>query len=107
MQSKNESIILFFCHGSHYLAHFSMLIFPTFALWIQNEISLSLAQTLNLGFWMYLFFGLFALPVGYLNDRWKQSSRWFLIVFLIGTSLGYLWIATAKMLYTCEFLCYF
>ena len=96
LQSKNESIILFFCHGSHYLAHFSMLIFPTFALWIQNELDLSLAHTLNLGFWMYLFFGLFSLPVGYLNDRWKQSSRWFLIVFLIGTSLGYLWIAAAK-----------
>ena len=92
---KNETRILFFCHMGHFLAHFSMLTYPTLVFSISDTFGYSLMQTLNIAFWMYLLFGLVSLPMGYLNDR-LGNSKLFLVFFFLGTGLSYLLIAAAK-----------
>jgi MFS family permease len=46
-----------------------MLAFPTLAMWIQRDLGLSFGETVALGFWMYLLYGLTALPFGWLATR--------------------------------------
>lgn len=46
-----------------------MLVFPAILLPLSSHFNLELGQTLALSFWMYLFFGVSALPWGMLSDR--------------------------------------
>lgn len=82
----NEKRVLLLCGVGHFTVHFYMLLYPTLALFIYDEIGLSLAKTLNLAFWMYLFFGLFAVPLGYIGDRWRMRPM--LVGMMFGISAG-------------------
>ncbi len=46
-----------------------MLVFPAILLPLSGDLGLGMADTLDLGFWMYLLFGVTALPWGILADR--------------------------------------
>jgi MFS family permease len=59
-----------------------MLLFPSLSLWIYQDLEIGLPETLHLGFPMYLLFGLTALPMGFLGDRW--SNRKMLISMMLG-----------------------
>ncbi len=48
--------------------------FPSLALWAHKEFQLGLPETLNLGFTMYLLFGLVSLPMGLLADRYGHKQ---------------------------------
>jgi len=80
--NSNEKKILWFCGVGHFYAHFYMLLFPSLALWIRDDFGLSLPETLNLGFLMYLLFGILAVPMGFLADRW--GHRKLLVAMLVG-----------------------
>jgi MFS family permease len=82
--NRNEKKVLLLCGAGHFIVHFYMLLFPTLALFLHEEMGLSLAETLNLAFWMYLFFGLFAVPLGYIGDRWKNRPMLVGMMFGIG-----------------------
>ncbi len=84
--SKNEKKILLLCGSGHFCSHFYMLMFPSLALWVHKDFGLSLADTLNLGFLMYLLFGLMALPMGVLGDR--LGNRNMLILMHLGTGIS-------------------
>ena len=82
----NEKKILFFCGSGHFYVHFYMVMFPSLALWIRSDLHMSLPDTLNLGFWMYLLFGVVGLPMGALADRW--SGRNLMVIMLTGSGLS-------------------
>ncbi len=59
-----------------------MLVFPAILLPLSGRLGMSLADTLDLGFWMYLLFGITALPWGMLADR--VGARPMLGMFYLG-----------------------
>jgi MFS family permease len=63
-----------------------MLVFPSLALSLKAAFDLPLQQVLALSFWMYLLYGLAALPAGIITDL--VNSRLMLALCLIGMGLG-------------------
>jgi MFS family permease len=81
MNTSDRSILTVTCYG-HFLSHFNMLVFPAILLPLSGRLGLSMAATLDLAFWMYLLFGLSALPWGMLAD--KFGPRPMLGLFYLG-----------------------
>ena len=79
---RQERAILSATGYGHFLSHFNMLVFPALALPLSKNFGLDLAATLDLGFWMYLLFGITALPWGILADRF--GSKPLLALFYLG-----------------------
>ena len=71
------------CGFGHFACHFFMLAFPALCLWMRKDLALSDADTINIGFYMYLLFGLFSLPAGFISDRW--NGRAMLLIFCFGS----------------------
>ena len=63
--TANERRILLLCGWGHFYSHFYMLAFPSLAMWIQKEFGLPFGDVVALGFWMYLLYGVAALPFAY------------------------------------------
>jgi MFS family permease len=68
MNTSDKAILTVTCYG-HFLSHFNMLVFPAILLPLSARMGLDMAATLELAFWMYLLFGLTALPWGMLADK--------------------------------------
>ena len=81
MNISDRSILTVTCYG-HFLSHFNMLVFPAILLPLSARLGLDMATTLDLAFWMYLLFGLTALPWGILADR--IGPRPMLALFYLG-----------------------
>ena len=60
------------------MSHFNMLVFPAVVLPLAGRLNMDMAQVLGISFWMYLLFGLTALPWGIAADRWGAKSLMFL-----------------------------
>ena len=84
MNSSDRSILTVTCYG-HFLSHFNMLVFPAILLPLSARLGLDMAVTLDLAFWMYLLFGLTALPWGMLADR--IGPRPMLALFYFGAGI--------------------
>lgn len=63
-----------------------MLVFPAILLPLAAHLQLDVGSTLDLAFWMYLLFGLSALPWGLLAD--KFGPRPLLTIFYVGAGLS-------------------
>jgi MFS family permease len=81
MNTQERAILSSTGYG-HFLSHCNMLVFPALALPLSQHFGLDLAVTLDLGFWMYLLFGITALPWGILAD--KFGPRPLLALFYLG-----------------------
>jgi MFS family permease len=81
MISNEQKIIIVSCY-CHFLSHFYMLIFPSLVMPLTKYFEMSIPEVLSLGFLMYLFFGLGALPMGILTDLW--NGRRMLTIYLLG-----------------------
>jgi MFS family permease len=68
MNANERKILSITCFG-HFMSHFNMLIFPALVLPLMQRYGMDLAAVLALSFWMYLLFGITALPWGLLSDR--------------------------------------
>ncbi len=84
MNSSDRSILTVTCYG-HFLSHFNMLVFPAILLPLSAQLGLDMAAVLDLAFWMYLLFGLTALPWGILADRF--GPRPLLVLFYLGAGI--------------------
>ncbi|MEA3469508.1 MAG: MFS transporter [Thermodesulfobacteriota bacterium] len=84
MSPRERSILTVSCYG-HFMSHFNMLVFPAILLPLTAKLGMDMVQTLALSFWMYLLFGLTALPWGLLGDRF--GSRPLLLLFYIGAGI--------------------
>jgi len=55
------------------MSHFNMLVFPAVLLPLSLKMQMSMVDTLALSFWMYLLFGISALPWGIAADRFGEK----------------------------------
>jgi MFS family permease len=84
MNSRERSILSVTCYG-HFVSHFNMLVFPAVLLPLTVRMGMDMGQVLALSFWMYLLFGVTALPWGLLADRF--GSRPLLVIFHLGAGI--------------------
>lgn len=68
MTDNERNVLITTCFG-HFLSHFNMLVFPAVVLPLSSRLNLPLAEVLAVSFWMYLLFGITALPWGLAADR--------------------------------------
>lgn len=85
LNSKEKNILLTTCCG-HFLSHFNMLVFPALVLPLSTRFDLNLTTVIGFSFWMYLLFGLTALPWGIIADR--LGARPLFFIFYTGAGLS-------------------
>ena len=90
MRPQEQSILINSCFG-HFITHFNMLVFPAVVLPLTGRLGLDMAQVLGLSFWMYLLYGISALPWGILADRF--GAKPFMRLFFLGAGLSGLFAA--------------
>jgi MFS family permease len=90
MNSHERRILVVTCFG-HFVSHFNMLVFPALLLPLTGLLNMEMTSVLGLSFWMYLFFGITALPWGIAADRW--GAKPFLLLFYGGAGLSSLAVA--------------
>ena len=81
MSPREQSLLKVTCFG-HFISHFNMLVFPAVLLPLTAQMGMNMGQVLVLSFWMYLLFGVTALPWGLLADRF--GSKPLLLLFHLG-----------------------
>jgi MFS family permease len=78
----------------HFFVHLYELSFPAIALTVREDLGWSLGEVLRVSFGMYLLFGLGALPMGLVTDRWR--ARWMLVLCLLGAGTGAILAAVSQ-----------
>lgn len=101
--SPNERNILTITSFGHFIGHFNMLMFPALVLPLTNRFGMELSQVLALSFWMYLLYGISALPWGLLSDVFGAKS----LLFTFYTGAGLCGLAAAFFMdsYKIFFVC--
>jgi MFS family permease len=72
MTRTEHNVLITTCFG-HFLSHFNMLVFPAVVLPLAGRLEMSLSAALDISFWMYLLFGLTALPWGLMADKFGAT----------------------------------
>lgn len=85
MTPNERNILTITCFG-HFVTHFNMLMFPSLVIPLTASFGMELSQVLTLSFWMYLLFGVTALPWGLLSDAFGAKSL--LLTFYTGAGLS-------------------
>lgn len=84
--SDERRILLITC-PAHFFCHFFILVFPAVTIPIMNSLGMQLEDVVKLSFLMYLFFGVFALPVGILVDHWQAKRMIVIGTLMMGAGL--------------------
>ena len=84
MEPRERRILIVTSFG-HFLSHFNMLVFPAVVLPLVSRLGMDMADVLRLSFWMYLCFGLSAMPWGLVGDRWNAVRL--MRLFFLGAGL--------------------
>ena len=63
-----------FLNWAHFLDHYVILIFPTVVIGLEAVYGRSYGELLVLSTAMFTAFGLFALPSGWLADKWSRAT---------------------------------
>ena len=90
MSRRELCILVTTCFG-HSMSHINVLVFPSLLLPLSVRLGLPLADVIGISFWMYLLFGITALPWGVAADRW--GARPLMAVFYLGSALSGLLVA--------------
>jgi MFS family permease len=86
-----------FLNWAHALDHFVVLIYPTVVIELQAVSGESYATLIALSTASFIAFGLFALPAGWLGDRWSRRNM--MVGFYFGCGLSLVGAALAPSLY--------
>ncbi|RLB42277.1 MAG: hypothetical protein DRH12_06015 [Deltaproteobacteria bacterium] len=95
LDSGERRILVVTCFG-HFMSHFNMLVFPALLIPLATRLSMSMGTTLGLSFWMYLLFGVTALPWGVVADR--VGAKPLMLTFYLGA--GFSGLSAALLLDT-------
>ena len=85
MPTRERCILINTSYG-HFMSHLNMLVFPAVVLPLTDVFGMQITGILAMSFWMYLLFGLTALPWGLAADRWGAGPL--LGVFYSGAGLA-------------------
>lgn len=85
LNAHERRILLTTAYG-HFMSHFNMLVFPALVIPLTLRLNLEVAVILGLSFWMYLLFGVTALPWGIIADR--LGARKLMFIFFLGTGFA-------------------
>jgi MFS family permease len=83
---EEHRILLITCPG-HFFTHFFTLAFPAIAIPLTTAFAMPLEDVVKLSFWMYLLYGVLALPVGLAADRWRAKPMLVFGIALMGAGL--------------------
>lgn len=83
---EEHRILLITCPG-HFFTHFFTLAFPAIAIPLTTAFDMPLEDVVKLSFWMYLLFGVLALPVGLAADRWRAKPMLVSGIAIMGAGL--------------------
>ena len=92
LAARNERNVVLLTGAGHFSTHFFELMYPTLAVALARDTGTPFDQVLGWSFLGYLFFGLGALPFGFLGDR--ISARALIITGIAG--MGIFAIATGE-----------
>lgn len=85
--SEDEhNILLITCPG-HFFTHFFTLTFPAITIPLTAAFGMPLEAVVKLSFWMYLLYGVLAIPVGLAADRWPAKPMMAGGIGLMGAGL--------------------
>ena len=84
MSQNEKNILIISCFG-HFMSHFNMLMFPALVMPLTGKFGMEMTAVLALSFWMYLLFGLSALPWGLLTDA--VGAKPMMLGFFVGAGL--------------------
>jgi MFS family permease len=90
-----------FLNWAHGIDHFVVLIYPTVVIELQAVYGESYATLIALSTASFIAFGLFALPAGWLGDRWSRRNM--MVGFYFGCGLSLVGAAFAPSLYVLAF----
>src|SRR5689334_22233714 len=76
-----------FINLGHLLDHLAMLVFPTAVVALARDWNLPYSELLPLALGSFIAFGVFAIPAGWLADRWSRYRVMAVFFFGIGVSL--------------------
>ena len=76
-----------FLNLAHAIDHFVLLIFPTIVIGLEVVFHRPYAEMIALSTAMFVAFGLFSLPAGWLADRWSRRTMMALFYFGCGVAL--------------------
>lgn len=85
MNNDDRRVLQVTCYG-HFLSHFNMLVFPAVVLPLKDHWQISMSEVLETSFWMYLLFGITALPWGLAADRW--GAKRLMMLYYAGAGTG-------------------
>ncbi|MFH0825830.1 MAG: MFS transporter [Pseudomonadota bacterium] len=83
--NHSEQRILVVTSFAHFMSHFNMMVFPAVVLPLTGILNVDMPTVLGLSFWMYLLFGVTALPWGMMGD--KVGGKPLLLVMFAGAGL--------------------
>jgi MFS family permease len=83
---EEHRILLITCPG-HFFTHFFTLAFPAIAIPLTTAFAMPLEDVVKLSFWMYLLYGVLALPVGLAADRWRAKPMLVAGIAIMGVGL--------------------
>ncbi|NIM20671.1 MAG: MFS transporter [Candidatus Latescibacteria bacterium] len=83
-----EKRILMLTCPAHFTSHMFILVFPAVAMPLVNTLGLPLEEVVKISFFMYLFYGLCALPVGVIVDKWQAKGMLVIGQITMGVGLA-------------------
>jgi MFS family permease len=83
---EEHRILLITCPG-HFFTHFFTLAFPAITIPLTTAFGMPLEDVVKLSFWMYLLYGVLALPVGIAADRWRAKPMLVAGIAIMGAGL--------------------
>jgi MFS family permease len=85
LDTRERHVLITTCFG-HFMSHLNMLVFPALVLPLAERLGMEMAAVLGISFWMYLLFGVTALPWGLAADRWGAGPL--MQFFYLGSGLS-------------------
>jgi len=84
--AEERRVLLITC-PAHFFCHFFILVFPAVAMPMTATLGMPIEDVVKLSFFMYLCYGLFALPVGIAVDHWQAKGMLVIGMALMGLGL--------------------